>query len=73
MDKNIFEYVYKDSDGFESIWKYDLTKFKHGPISVEHKYPPNFFKDIKKQNDALCKQKKLNKQSAKKAKPKIKN
>jgi hypothetical protein len=44
-----FEHVYKDDDGFESIWKYDLDKFKNGPISVENKYPPYYEKNLKKQ------------------------
>jgi hypothetical protein len=43
-----FEHVYKDSDGTESVWKYDLNKFPNGPISVEIKYPPGYFSDIKK-------------------------
>ena len=43
-----FEHVYKDDDGSESIWKYDLDKFANGPISVEHKYPPNYEKNLKK-------------------------
>jgi len=32
-----FEHIYKDDDGCESIWKYDLDKFPNGPISVENK------------------------------------
>ena len=27
-----FEHIYKDDDGCESIWKYDLDKFPNGPI-----------------------------------------
>jgi len=42
-----FEHVYKDDDGFESIWKYDLKKFPNGPISVENKYPAGYIKDLK--------------------------
>jgi hypothetical protein len=41
-----FEHIYKDDDGCESIWKYDLDKFPNGPISVEHKYPPGYLKDL---------------------------
>ena len=41
-----FEIVYKDDDGSESIWKYDLDKFPNGPISVEHKYPAGYLKDL---------------------------
>lgn len=32
-----FQRVYEDDDCI-SIWKYDLTKFKNGPIEVEYKY-----------------------------------
>ena len=41
-----FEHIYKDDDGCESIWKYDLDKFPNGPISVEHKYPAGYLKDL---------------------------
>jgi hypothetical protein len=44
-----FEHVYKDDDGVESIWKYDLKKFPNGPISVENKFPPGYDKMMKKQ------------------------
>ena len=44
-----FEIVYKDDDGSESIWKYDLDKFPNGPISVEQKYPPHYEKKLKAQ------------------------
>ena len=44
-----FEHVYKDADGFESVWKYDLDKFANGPISVENKYPAGYIKEIKQQ------------------------
>ena len=43
-----FEVVYKDEDGTESTWKYDLKKFPHGPISVENKYPAGYDKMMKK-------------------------
>ena len=43
-----FEHVYKDDDGFESIWKYDLKKFPNGPIEVVNKYPPYYEKNMKK-------------------------
>jgi hypothetical protein len=46
-----FQVVYKDDDGGESIWKYDLDKFPNGPISVEQKYPPGYdkmFKEMQK-------------------------
>ena len=43
-----FQHVYKDDDGGESIWKYDLDKFPNGPISVEHKYPVGYEKNLKK-------------------------
>ena len=41
-----FEHIYKDDDGCESIWKYDLDKFPNGPISVEIKYPAGYTKDL---------------------------
>lgn len=44
-----FQHVYKDDDGFESTWKYDLDKFPNGPISVENKYPAGYDKMMKKQ------------------------
>jgi hypothetical protein len=44
-----FEHVYKDDDGFESIWKYDLKKFPNGPIEVTNKYPAGYDKMLKKQ------------------------
>ena len=43
-----FEVVYKDDDGTESTWKYDLKKFPNGPISVENKYPAGYDKMMKK-------------------------
>lgn len=44
-----FQHVYKDDDGVESVWKYDLDKFPNGPISVENKFPPHYEKAIKRQ------------------------
>jgi hypothetical protein len=44
-----WEITYKDDDGFESTWKYDLKKFPNGPISVENKYPAGYEKNLKKQ------------------------
>lgn len=44
-----FEVTYKDADGVESVWKYDLDKFPNGPISVENKFPPHYEKALKKQ------------------------
>ena len=41
-----FERIYKDDDGCESIWKYDLDKFPNGPISVENKYPIKYIKEM---------------------------
>ena len=50
VEKRIkFEIVYKDEDGTESVWKYDLKKFPNGPISVENKFPPGYDKMMKKQ------------------------
>jgi hypothetical protein len=42
-----FQHIYKDDDGTESIWKYDLDKTMNGPVSVEIKYPPGFDKEYK--------------------------
>ena len=44
-----FEVVYKDDDGTESTWKYDLKKFPNGPIEVINKYPAGYEKNMKKQ------------------------
>ena len=43
---NKFEHIYKDDDGCESIWKYDLDKFRFGPISVENKYTAKYLKEM---------------------------
>ena len=32
-----FERIYEDED-CTSIWKYDLNKFRNGPIEVEYRY-----------------------------------
>jgi hypothetical protein len=44
-----FEVTYKDDDGTESVWKYDLKKFPNGPIEVTNKFPPGYDKMMKKQ------------------------
>ena len=44
-----FQHIYKDDDGVESVWKYDLDKFPNGPISVENKFPPHYEKALKRQ------------------------
>ena len=44
-----FQHIYKDSDGVESVWKYDLDKFPNGPISVENKFPPHYEKKLQAQ------------------------
>ena len=43
-----FEVIYKDDDGVESIWKYDLKKFPNGPIEVINKFPAGYDKMMKK-------------------------
>lgn len=53
-----FEVVYKDEDGSESIWKYDLDKFPNGPISVENKYSAEYLKNYKEQTKIAAAQKK---------------
>lgn len=40
-----FEYIFEDVDCV-SIWKYDLSKFQHGPISVEHKWKAAYLKEL---------------------------
>ena len=44
-----FEVTYKDDDGTESVWKYDLKKFPNGPIEVTNKFPAGYDKMMKKQ------------------------
>ena len=44
-----FQHIYKDDDGCESVWKYDLDKFPNGPISVENKFPPYYEKNLNKE------------------------
>ena len=44
-----FEVTYKDDDGCESTWKYDLKKFARGPVEVINKYPAGYEKMMKKQ------------------------
>ena len=41
-----FEHIYKDDDGCESIWKYDLKKFPNGPISVEYHWKAHYLKEM---------------------------
>jgi len=41
-----FEHIYKDDDGCESIWKYDLDKFPKETITVENKYPIKYLKEM---------------------------
>ena len=63
-----WEITYKDNDGFESTWKYDLDKFKNGPISVENKYPAGYIKDLKvKQKQAKLEKKQSVLEKAKQA------
>ena len=40
-----FEHIFEDGDCV-SIWKYDLSKFPHGPISVEHKWKASYLKEL---------------------------
>ena len=55
-----FEVVYKDDDGTESTWKYDLKKFPNGPIEVINKFPAGYDKMMKKQQkEAKLEKKKL--------------
>lgn len=56
-----FEVVYKDEDGSESIWKYDLDKFPNGPISVEQKYSAEYLKNLKEKTKLAAAQKKYGK------------
>jgi hypothetical protein len=36
-----FERVYEDEETI-SIWRYDLKKFRNGPVEVEYKYKKGF-------------------------------
>ena len=41
-----FERTYKDEDCI-MIWKYDLSKFQNGPVSVEMKWTAEYLKEHK--------------------------
>jgi hypothetical protein len=56
-----FEIVYKDADGSESIWKYDLDKFPNGPISVEQRYSAEYLKNEKERLKLAAAEKKYGK------------
>jgi len=56
-----FEHIYKDDDGSESIWKYDLDKFPNGPISVENKYSTEYLKGLKDKMKLAAAEKKYGK------------
>jgi hypothetical protein len=56
-----FEIVYKDDDGSESIWKYDLDKFPNGPISVEQRYSAEYLKNEKERLKLAAAEKKYGK------------
>jgi hypothetical protein len=53
--------VYKDEDGSESVWKYDLDKFPNGPISVENKYSAEYLKNEKERLKLAAAEKKYGK------------
>lgn len=40
-----FEHIFEDEDGIY-IWKYDLNKQPHGPISVENKWKAHYLKSM---------------------------
>jgi hypothetical protein len=40
-----FEYIFEDDES-KSIWKYDLNKFKNGPISVEYHWKSHYLKEV---------------------------
>jgi hypothetical protein len=56
-----FEHIYKDADGSESIWKYDLDKFPNGPISVEQRYSAEYLKNEKERLKLAAAEKKYGK------------
>jgi hypothetical protein len=56
-----FEHIYKDDDGCESIWKYDLDKFPNGPISVENRYSAEYLKGLKDKMKLAAAEKKYGK------------
>ena len=64
-----WEITYKDDDGMESTWKYDLKKFRNGPIEVINKYPPGYEKMMK----AKMKEAKLEKKQSVLEKAKAQN
>jgi hypothetical protein len=64
-----WEITYKDDDGFESTWKYDLKKQPNGPVEVINKYPPGYEKMMKKvAKDAKLSKKQSTLEKAKAAK-----
>jgi hypothetical protein len=68
-----FQHIFKDADGVESVWKYDLDKFPNGPISVENKFPPHYEKALQKQQrEAKLEKKKSTLELAKEGKLKQK-
>ncbi len=40
-----FQRIFEDADCI-SIWKYDLNKFPHGPVSVEHRWKSSYLKEL---------------------------
>ena len=56
-----FQHVYKDADGSESIWKYDLDRFPNGPISVEIKHSAEYLKNEKERLKLAAAEKKYGK------------
>ena len=68
--KDKYELIFEDEQGV-SIWRYDKSKFKNGPISVENRYKASFLKDVeeskkKKSTLQLAKEAKKKKSSAEK-------
>jgi len=43
--KDKYELIFEDEQAV-SIWKYDLSKTKGGPISVEYKWKASFLKEV---------------------------
>jgi hypothetical protein len=55
-----FQYIFKDDDCI-SIWKYDLSRTKGGPVSVENRYTASHNKMMEQLRIAKRKKRKTDK------------
>lgn len=70
-----YDLIFEDEQAV-SIWKYDKSKFKNGPISVEYKWKASYLKQfedskVKKSTLQKAKEAKKNKSSAEKTQEKM--